>query len=214
MANWKNETALVTEGCYGSGFWTWSIDFDLDALKDGKGEDAISVTSNHDTAGMSFSQYHGITRSYKLPDGVKVSAVQALIDDILARAEELTEGFSVEWNGNNHVGRWTFEDENDEYNDASMFWDELQDSIAELDSLMHYDLSEGDNVGFAEQAIKDHADFATLATLEGDDLEARIVEMFDDIYDAESDEWIYTGHSDAAQEIANRLINDREESED
>lgn len=211
MTNWKNETALTTEGGYGSGFWTWSIDFDLAALKDGKGEDAISVSSNHDTSGMSFSQYHGITRSYKLPDGVKVSAVQELIDDVVSRAEELTEGFAEEWNGSNHVGRWTFENEDDDHNDASQFWDEL--NIEDLDCLMHYDLSDGDNVDFVTQAVKDHADFASVATLEGDALEARIVEMLGDIYDADSDEWAYTGHWDAAKEIAEKLQQERAEVE-
>ena len=203
MSNWKNETALVTEGEYGSGFWTWSISFDLEDLKAGKGEDAISVSRDHDTAGMSFSQYHQITRSYKLPDGVKVSAVQALIDDIVERAEELTEGFDAEWNGSNHVGRWTFENEDDEYNDASMFWDEL--NIEDLDCLMPYDLNYDENVPFVIENIKELG--VEMNNLE--EVEKALYEAYEDA----GGDYIFTNFSAAAATIWERLQEERAEIE-
>jgi hypothetical protein len=129
-------------GGYGIGFWYWDFDVDLEDLSEGKGRKAITITEVHDTYGTSFKQYYGIERSYRLPDGAKVSALEEIIEDIVNRAEELTAGFSTEWINGNWKAAWNTEVEGCE--NALAFWERLGEDLSEIDCVQIWNLSDMD----------------------------------------------------------------------
>lgn len=209
--NWKNERALVTEGGFNSGFWTWSLDIDLEELQAGAGDDAISIEQHHDNEGRSWSEYHCIVRSYKLPDGAKREAVEAIVADIVKRAGELTEGFSVAWKGSNRVARWA--DTAEAVTAYEKLSCELTEKIAGLECLFHYDLSSSDHEESVFQAVTGEFGLGPDAnTLDPETLKEKILEFLDEIY-CEQD-FFYTGHADAAEAIAKRILTPVEDAGD
>lgn len=208
MSNWENKKALCTEGGFGCGFWEWFINIDLEDLKSGKGEDAISVYQSHDTAGTSFDVYHGIAREYSLPDGVEVWAVKELIDSIVDRADELTEGFEVYWNGNNHIGRFQFSYEDDDFDHlpsfkAFQFWEELPETLEDLHTVdMVYDLSYSENLNYVLRAMLSIHPLEVLPN-DDDELKQFVNEYIENHYgDDESDsETYYINQANAVDEL-------------
>lgn len=208
----NDNRALCTEGGFGTGFWKWSLDVDLEALKDGKGAEAISVEQNHDTAGMSFRQYHGIVKSYPLPAGVKTEALKPVIAGIVERAEELTAGFSTRWDGD-----WKAVWENSEgADDAVYYWDEqLAYTLQDLDCVQTYDLSDSDNRSYVLDNLRQVAaeEWAGITALSKDEMVERLEALLNESYQDDED-YSYIGFTQAAEEFADYIIENREDDEE
>lgn len=58
--------------------------------------------------GMPMSVYHCRTLRWSIP-ALTADAANALLDELLPYAETIVAGYSCEWNGHNHVGRYTDE---------------------------------------------------------------------------------------------------------
>lgn len=59
-------------------------------------------------AGMPMNVYHRRTLRWRIP-ALTAGAANALLDEILPHAETIVAGYSCEWDGHNHVGRYTDE---------------------------------------------------------------------------------------------------------
>lgn len=216
--NGLDKDVYIVEGGYGTGFWNNFLRVDLEELAGGNLDKAFDVLDDvHDTAGQSFREYHGIDVCVKLPDGAKAAAIQSLCDSIAERAEELTKGFSVVWNGSNHVSRWAdeggdetpVERDDDVYepryycnNDAAQYWaDQFCNDVAELDCLMSYDLDDTDNVSFVAENIKADERFAVVES--ADDVEAILKDYYTD-----DSEYAYFGYTAAADSIWGKILDE------
>jgi hypothetical protein len=59
-------------------------------------------------AGMPMNVYHRRTLRWRIP-ALTADAANALLDELLPQMETIVAGYSCEWDGNNHVGRYTDE---------------------------------------------------------------------------------------------------------
>lgn len=206
------DESLVESGGYGTGFFKNRLMVDLEHLRDGELDDAFSVlTDVHDTAGISFREMYGISVVTLLPDGVKGSAIAQMCLDLWERREDLTEGFYVQWDGRNYVGKWesvatSLADlEDGDVNPKALYWGErFQEEVRELDAFIHYGLDEGDNFDFVYDEIK--ADIAGLQEVTAEKIEAILRAHYEDDCD-----YVYSGYGDAAQYALGRWIDTADE---
>ena len=132
--------------------WSYEFSVDLEHLQDGNIDKTFRVDDVHESQnGMSGRQYHGIVKTYRLPDGVAVSEIVDLCTSIWDSREELTDGLSVVWDGNDWVSRWE--------NGLPDFWAyDLQNQVYDLVCQESYDLSDGAYYLDIKEALEERAE--------------------------------------------------------
>lgn len=188
-------------GGYGSGFWHNELVVDLEELEQGNLDKAFHVISDiHDTAGMSFRQYHGLDVHAKLPNGVRASAIQEFCNDLAARAGELTAGFESYWDGSNWRAKWNDVEGAD---DAAAFWADFQESVSELECEEVYDLAFGENLLYVREAINEgrSAEFES---------EAEVLAAIHEVYD-DAGGYEFINFTEAAENIWQRIQDEKED---
>lgn len=73
-----------------------------------------------------FSVWHGRVDQFSLPAGILPTEANQIMEEIEPIAEKLSALFTCEWDGSNHVGRWTSEGK-----------DKLQDLADKIEVLGH-----------------------------------------------------------------------------
>jgi hypothetical protein len=69
----------------------------------------ITVDQEYDSGSTSFDRWNGIVLYWRVDGHPQEDDVRRWIEDHIADWETICAGHSVEWNGNNHVGRMTDE---------------------------------------------------------------------------------------------------------
>lgn len=196
-----------------NGEWTNDLTVDLEELAAGNLDKAFSVDSVHNSNGTSFRIYHGIDKHAKIADGATREAIQELCNGLAAQADDLTKGFSVEWNGNNHVAVWRDEDgdklqfgcDDDDY-PGEAYWDgPFTEAAGELDTVQVYDCSDSENLQYVREAIQDNTEIELSS-------EEKVLEAVNELYDnGESGEYYFVGQDQAARKIWEQIEEDRDE---
>jgi hypothetical protein len=192
---------IYTEsGSYGTGFWHNELVVDLEELAAGNLEKAFRVISDiHDTAGMSFRQYHGLDVHAKLPNGVHAATIQKFCNEIAARAKELTAGFESYWDGSNWRAKWNDVEGAD---DAAQFWADFRESVSELECADVYDLAFSENLIYVRENISEgrDADFES---------EAEVLEALHEAYD-DAGGYEFINFDEAAADIWQQIQDEKE----
>lgn len=189
---------LVEEGDYARGFWHNELSIDLEKLADGDAMGAFTVVKDiHDTAGMSMREYHEIDVNVRLPSGVTAEAIAEMCESLWERREDLTNGFSVDWDGSNWKGQWADEEDGSPNSNYDFWHRDFKEQVGDLTCREVYDLSFSENIPYVMENLRDSG-----YKLEEMDADAVYVAL-GECYTSDSD-FEYTEYRSAAEEIHDR----------
>lgn len=197
---------------------------DLEELQGGNLSEAFIFSRDlHDTVRwVGQREYNGIIISAVLPDAFTTSSLISFCEDIWNRRDELTSGFSVQWDGGNWSAHWLCdedEDEGDEESEgndetaweaaqaAQTFWENFGDTtLEEVDAVEVYDLADCDNISFVRQTLEEYYPDVDLT-------QADAVRRVLDAHYASDLDTAYRRHTVAAHRIAQAAQEEAEEGD-
>lgn len=194
------ETFLAGSGDYSQGFWHNEIVVDLEELADGNMEKAFSLIADiHDTAGTSFREYYGIDVNVKLMDGVRVESLAELCAQIWEKREQLTAGFSVEWENGNERACWTVNDDDNSVEEAEDYWcSKFEMEVQDLPCAEVYDLADHENLSFVIDALRENTD--DLESMDAQAVKSLLYEIYSDNHDT-----LFQNYDISAERIVERI---------